>query len=38
MPAENLIPLIAVLAFFGIFAGVLTFGDLTWERHTPGKR
>lgn len=31
MPAENLIPILAILAFFGIFAGALVFSDMTWR-------
>lgn len=38
MPAENLLPLIGILAFFGIFAGVLAFGDLTWQPQNARKR
>jgi hypothetical protein len=35
MPAENFIPLIVILGFFGGFAAVLTFGDLTWQPRPP---
>ena len=40
MPADTVVTIVGVLAFFAFFAGVLTFGDMTWDsskvRHTRG--
>lgn len=40
MPADSIVTIVGVLAFFAFFAGVLTYGDLTWDsgkmRHTGG--
>ncbi len=31
MPTDTVITIVSVLAFFGFFAAVLTFSDLTWD-------
>lgn len=31
MPTETIVVVACVLAFFGVFAAVLAFGDMTWH-------
>lgn len=31
MPADTVVTLVFVVAFFAFFAGVLTYGDMTWD-------
>ena len=38
MPAENLIPILAILAFFGIFAGALDFSARPGRPRSPVQR